>query len=91
MDGYRPIACDLHDYLEIACLYRYRLRLELDGDLCFEAEARTTLIQADQPGGDKAEYLEVEVDGATRLLRLDRLQSITALTEGALFRHVRLR
>ncbi|HBO1483511.1 TPA: transcriptional antiterminator, partial [Pseudomonas aeruginosa] len=28
MDSYRPIACDLHDYLEIACLYRYRLLLE---------------------------------------------------------------
>ena len=36
MDSYRPIACDLHDYLEIACLYRYRLLLELEDGVRFE-------------------------------------------------------
>ena len=40
MDSYHPIACDLHDYLEIACLYRYRLLLELEDGVRFEAEAR---------------------------------------------------
>ncbi|MFU5691769.1 Rho-binding antiterminator, partial [Pseudomonas aeruginosa] len=34
MDSYHPIACDLHDYLEIACLYRYRLLLELEDGVC---------------------------------------------------------
>ena len=28
MNAYQPLHCDLHDYLEIACLYRYRLLIE---------------------------------------------------------------
>ncbi|MDD1831229.1 transcriptional antiterminator [Pseudomonas aeruginosa] len=78
MDSYHPIACDLHDYLEIACLYRYRLLLELEDGVRFEAEARTTHTRAVRPGGGKEEYLEVAVEGATLLLRLDRLLAITA-------------
>lgn len=69
MDSYHPIACDLHDYLEIACLYRYRLLLELEDGVRFEAEARTTHTRAVRPGGGKEEYLEVAVEGATLLLR----------------------
>ncbi|MEG7193446.1 transcriptional antiterminator, partial [Pseudomonas aeruginosa] len=42
-------------------------------------------------GGGKEEYLEVAVEGATLLLRLDRLLAITALTEAALFGRIRLR
>ena len=53
MDSYHPIACDLHDYLEIACLYRYRLLLELEDGVRFEAEARTTHTRAVRPGGGK--------------------------------------
>lgn len=68
MDSYHPIACDLHDYLEIACLYRYRLLLELEDGVRFEAEARTTHTRAVRPGGGKEEYLEVAVEGATLLL-----------------------
>lgn len=56
----------------------------------FEAEARTTHTRAVRPGG-KEEYLEVAVEGATLLLRLDRLLAITALTEAALFGRIRLR
>ncbi|HFX0832786.1 TPA: Rho-binding antiterminator [Pseudomonas aeruginosa] len=91
MDSYHPIACDLHDYLEIACLYRYRLLLELEDGVRFEAEASTTHTRAVRPGGGKEEYLEVAVEGATLLLRLDRLLAITALTEAALFGRIRLR
>ncbi|HHK4510965.1 TPA: Rho-binding antiterminator [Pseudomonas aeruginosa] len=91
MDSYRPIACDLHDYLEIACLYRYRLLLELEDGVRFEAEARTTHTRAVRPGGGKEEYLEVAVEGATLLLRLDRLLAISALTEAALLGRIRLR
>jgi hypothetical protein len=29
MKTYRPLKCELYDYLEIACLYRYTLAIEL--------------------------------------------------------------
>mgnify|MGYP000812055152 FL=1 len=31
---YHPIDCDLHDYLEVACLYHYWLRIELTDGTC---------------------------------------------------------
>jgi Rho-binding antiterminator len=37
--SYRPLACALHDYLEIACLHHYRLRIELDDSSWLEARA----------------------------------------------------
>ncbi|MFO6015808.1 Rho-binding antiterminator, partial [Pseudomonas aeruginosa] len=61
------------------------------GQTPIEAEARTTHTRAVRPGGGKEEYLEVAVEGATLLLRLDRLLAITALTEAALFGRIRLR
>ncbi|MCH4234021.1 MAG: Rho-binding antiterminator, partial [Serratia liquefaciens] len=42
MTAYRPIDCELHDYLEIACLYGYRLNVELVNGQCFQATALTT-------------------------------------------------
>ena len=65
--------------------------LELEDGVRFEAEARTTHTRAVRPGGGKEEYLEVAVEGATLLLRLDRLLAISALTEAALFGRIRLR
>ncbi|MEI4784869.1 SPOR domain-containing protein, partial [Pseudomonas aeruginosa] len=43
---YHPIACDLHDYLEIACLYRYRLLLELEDGVRFERLDANNLPQS---------------------------------------------
>lgn len=41
-EEYHPIDCDLHDYLEIACMYHYWLRIELTDGTCFDAKALTT-------------------------------------------------
>lgn len=51
----RPIACDLHDHLEVACVYRYRLQIALTDHTNLVAQARTTLTDS-----DKTEYLIVE-------------------------------
>lgn len=80
MSNYRPLACDLHDYLEIACLYRYWLRIELYDGEPFEAEAVTTETTA-----SKEEFLVVQVEGASHRLRLDRLGN-HAVQQGRAFR-----
>ncbi|SDS76589.1 Rho-binding antiterminator [Pseudomonas oryzae] len=80
---YRPLACDLHDYLEIACLYGYRLRIELDDGSWLSARALDTRTLP-----NKEEMLLVEAAGAQRQLRLDHLRAITALTPGARFGRV---
>jgi Rho-binding antiterminator len=82
---YEPIACELHDYIEIACLYRYRLLIEpTDGD-SFEATAVTTR----NTNGE--EFLVLAQSEGPAEVRLDRLRAITALDAGAKFSRVLLR
>ncbi|WP_439861368.1 Rho-binding antiterminator [Pseudomonas sp. MBLB4136] len=84
-DSYQPLNCDLHDYLEIACLHHYRLRIELVDGGQLDAEALTT-----QTTASKEEFLSVRTDAGEQRLRLDRLLAITPLTPGASFARVLL-
>lgn len=76
MEPYRPISCDLHDHLEIACLRRLRLRVELTDATQVEGRALTTVSTA-----DKEEFLRLECPDGLRELRLDRLHAISALDD----------
>jgi len=76
------ISCELHDYIEIACLYGYRLRLELDDHRVFEGKAIDTLTSA-----DKCEYLIID-DGQQRHLPLSALKKMKVLTADAPFSEV---
>lgn len=84
-DSYQPIACDLYDYLEIACMHHYRLRIELTDGGELLAEAITTEITA-----DKEEFFVVRAPGGEQRLRMDRLLAITPLNAGASFGRVLL-
>lgn len=85
MNTYRPLDCDLHDYLEIACMHGYRLLIErLDGP-GFEARALTTRTAA-----SKEEFLVVQGEAGRQELRLDQLLAITPLDAGASFGRVEL-
>ncbi|MEO4047875.1 Rho-binding antiterminator [Pseudomonas sp. CAU 1711] len=84
-DAYRPLSCDLYDYLEIACMHRYRLRIELVGDGELLAQALTTETTA-----GKEEFFLVESAEGVQRLRLDRLLAITPLNPGASFGRVLL-
>lgn len=89
METYQPLPCDRHDYLEIACLYRYWLRIELRDGLAFDAQAFTTHTRRNA-GGVLEEFLEVRVDDASQEFRLDRLRVVTPLSAQALFGRVEL-
>jgi Rho-binding antiterminator len=80
MRNYQPIDCDRHDFLEIACLYHYRLLIELVDGSRLEATPLTTLTTA-----AKEEFLRVEAANGVREIRLDSLLAITPLDNGATF------
>ncbi|GLK89000.1 Rho-binding antiterminator [Pseudomonas turukhanskensis] len=82
---YQPLSCDLYDYLEMACLYQYRLLIEMVEGGQFEARALDTRTNA-----QKEEYLQVLVDDEKVELRIDRLLAITPLNEKAKFGRVEL-
>lgn len=83
MDTYKPLHCDLHDYLEIACLYGYTLNIELTHGQHVTARAITT-----RTASTREEFLEVDTEGGRQEIRLDHLLAITPVDEDAKFGRV---
>lgn len=79
-----PIACDLYDYVEIACLYHYVVRLQLLNGDTLTGIAQTTVIR------DRAEHLQLRINNREQLVNLGKIERMTALTDGAKFDDVRL-
>ncbi|MGL6244472.1 Rho-binding antiterminator [Pseudomonas sp.] len=83
MNAYQPLNCDLHDYLEIACLHGYRLDIELNDGARLVAKALTT-----RTSSDKEEFLCLETTDGPREIRLDQLLAVTPLDVDAQFGRV---
>ena len=84
MDDYRPLACDLYDYLEIACMHRYQLAIELVDGSHLLGQALTTQTTA------KEEFLLIRTSDGEQRLRMDRLLAITPQDADASFGRVLL-
>ena len=83
-EKYTPIDCNLYDYVEIACLYRYPVRVTITDGTSLTGIAVDTVIDA-----DKSESLKLDVDdGDSRLIRLDTLVVLEALATDARFSKV---
>lgn len=74
-----PISCYLHDYLEIACLYGYRVRLTLKDRKTLEGKAIDTITTA-----EKREYLII----GDQWIELNRIKKLQVLTANAKFSEV---
>jgi len=84
MDDYQPLACDLYDYLEIACMHRYQLAIELVDGSHLLGQALTTQTTA------KEEFLLIRTSDGEQRLRMDRLLAITPQEANASFGRVLL-
>ncbi|MCX2898126.1 Rho-binding antiterminator [Pseudomonas mandelii] len=83
MESYQPLNCDLHDFLEIACMRGYLLDVELIDGQRLIARAVTT-----RTSDTKEEFMVFEQDGRQWELRLDQLAAITPLDDNADFRRI---
>ncbi|WP_462380898.1 Rho-binding antiterminator [Pseudomonas sp. Marseille-QA0892] len=83
MAAYIPLHCDLHDYLEIACLYGYTLNIELTDGQQLTARAITT-----RTASTREEFLEVDTGDVRQEIRLDQLLAIAPLDKKARFGRV---
>lgn len=83
MNTYQPMNCDLHDYLEIACLRGYRLDVELIDGWRLVAKALTT-----RTSSTKEEFLCVQTVDGQQEIRLDQLLAVTPLDDNAQFGRV---
>ncbi|MDD2758663.1 MAG: Rho-binding antiterminator [Methylomonas sp.] len=73
------LTCDQHDYIEIACMFGYRVRLTLEDQQIMEGKAVGTLTDS-----DKREYLIID-DGQQHRIELMRLKKLQVLTPHARF------
>ena len=77
------ISCQVHDYIEIACIYGYRLQLTLDNGEIIEGQALTTLTSG------KQEFLVIHQQrGQQQRIELNRIKTMQALTANPHFERI---
>ena len=79
----RPIDCELHDHLEVACLYRYRMRVTLISGEIVRGRAATTVTQP-----DKTEMLVLHTQEGKQRIAMHDILSIEIETKGAMFQNL---
>jgi Rho-binding antiterminator len=77
------ISCELHDYLEIACMYGYRVRLTIKNHQTIEGKAIDTVTTA-----EKREYLVIDNGQKKQQIELNQLVKMEVLTPNAKFMNV---
>lgn len=83
---HKPISCELFDYIEIACMFGYHVRLTIRNGDTLVGKALTT--QIDQ---DKHEQMIIQTDktGEQRQsVDTGTIKSLDVLTPNARFRHI---
>ena len=83
MSDYKMIPCAHYDYLELACLRNYWLKIRLQHGSQCQARETTTQTHA-----DKTEWLVVEHQAGQQTLRLDSIIAITPTDPDASFGRV---
>lgn len=81
-----PISCERYDYLEIACLYAYRVRLTLYSGEIVEGKAITTSVNS-----LRKEVLVLDVGEQQQVkkeVETEKLKTLDVLTANARFKHM---
>lgn len=76
------ISCELHDYIEIACMHGYRVKLELRGGQTLEGKAIDVITTP-----DKQEFLVID-NGVKQHVELIQLARLTTKTPNASFTEI---
>jgi len=75
------ISCEQHDYIEIACLYNYRVRLTIDSGIQLEGVAVDTVRNHDQE-----ECIKIRDGSSEHLVVLDTITTMEAFVENRHFK-----
>jgi Rho-binding antiterminator len=77
------IKCDLHDYIEIACLFHFEIRLSLTNGDSVQGIAETTETTA-----DKREWLVLTINGQIQKFDLTGINSMHTVTANQHFNKI---
>ncbi|PKG56763.1 transcriptional antiterminator [Shewanella sp. Choline-02u-19] len=87
MQPYITVNCHCHDYLELACMRGYQLKIELHNKAPLTAQAVTLVTKA-----DKTEWLivkqVVKQNNSLNEIRLDQIIAITPIDTAADFKRI---
>lgn len=81
--NYCSISCELHDYIEIACMYGYQVKLILKDYQIIEGKALDVLTTT-----EKREYLVIHNGHEQQQIELTQLDKMQVLTANAKFKEV---
>ena len=79
------IACQIHDYVEIACMYQYEVKLTHNSGTTYQGKAMDTGYD-DQ----RKECIKLETDRGILQLVLDELVRMDAVADNPHFKSVEL-
>lgn len=79
------LACSLYDYVEIACMYRYTVRLSL-----LDGSQLTGVAQDTSVNEGKQECIALLVDNKSNLVELRHIHRLGVLNKDAKFDEVEL-
>jgi len=74
------ISCERHDYIEIACSYRYLVKLKMKSGKTIEGIALDTTLDS-----NRDECIKVEAQGNISLVVLDDISVLEACVENPHF------
>lgn len=77
------ISCDHHDYIEIACTYRYPIKLTMKSGNVIQGIALNTAFNA-----GKDECIRVDLEGAEKLVVLGDISTLEACVDNPHFHTV---
>ena len=76
----KPISCQLHDYIEIACLYQLKVSIALNKGIISQGSAITT-----ETTPERQELLILKTNAGIQKINLSDIKSMTAMTENPHF------
>ena len=76
------ISCDLHDHIEVVCMYGYQVKLELKNQQIIEGKAIDIITSP-----EKREYLLIKNEKEQKI-ELTQLAKLQVLTPNAQFKEV---
>lgn len=74
------ISCENYDYIEIACIYRYLVKLKMKSGNVIECIALDTALDS-----NRVECIKVETHGSISLIVLDEISLLEACIENPHF------
>ncbi|MEM7280999.1 MAG: Rho-binding antiterminator [Pseudomonadota bacterium] len=86
MSNTRIISCEVHDQLEVACLYRIEIEIHLEDGSSVAGTPITT-----ETRGDKSEWLSLKSLDGTDWIPLGRIEKFAALTKNRFFDQVQVK